>query len=91
MRWGELPGVARIGAHGPVLAYCAVCCGPEIGVERPPGKGVKTTMRHIGLVLAGLWLVLTGLIELVGLRFQGLPEVMAMLAIVAGVLVIIRR
>ncbi len=48
-------------------------------------------MRHIGLVLAGLWLVLTGLIELVGLRFQGLPEVMAVLAIVAGVLVIIRR
>lgn len=48
-------------------------------------------MRHIGLVLAGVWLVLTGLVELIGLRFQGLPEVMAVLAIVAGVLVILRR
>lgn len=48
-------------------------------------------MRHIGLILAGGWLVLTGLIELIGLRFQGLPEVMAVLAIVAGVLLIVRR
>ncbi len=48
-------------------------------------------MRHIGLMLAGAWLVLTGLIELIGLRFQGLPEGMAVLAIVAGVLMIIRR
>jgi len=48
-------------------------------------------MRHIGLILAGVWLLLTGLIELIGLRFQYLPEGMAVLAIVAGVLMIIRR
>lgn len=58
---------------------------------RDAAMGGRTAMRHIGLVLAGVWLVLTGLIELVGLRFQGLTEVMAVLAIVAGVLMILRR
>lgn len=54
-------------------------------------QGLNTCMRYIGLILAGIWLVLTGLIQLIGLSFQGLPEVMAVLAIVAGVLLIVRR
>ncbi|MBA2306382.1 MAG: hypothetical protein H0W08_27655 [Acidobacteria bacterium] len=45
--------------------------------------------RNIGMLLLGLWLVLTGLSGLVAL---GLPAMlMAVLALIAGVLIIVGR
>lgn len=45
--------------------------------------------RNIGMLLLGLWLVLTGLSGLVGL---GLPSMLlAVLALIAGVLIIAGR
>lgn len=48
-------------------------------------------MRNIGMVLLGLWLVLHGLISIVGLSFNGLPLLMGILALVAGILIVLRR
>jgi hypothetical protein len=47
--------------------------------------------RSIGTLLLGVWLVLTGLIPLLNLSFRGLHMGMAILAIVAGVLIVVGR
>ena len=47
--------------------------------------------RNIGMLLLAIWLVLTGLIPLLKLSFSGLGTVMAILAIAAGVLIVVGR
>lgn len=47
--------------------------------------------QNLGMLLLAIWLILTGLIALFGLSFQGLPLIMGILAIVAGVLILLGR
>ena len=47
--------------------------------------------RNIGMLLLALWLVLTGLIPLLNLSFSGLGTVMAVLAVAAGILIVVGR
>ena len=47
--------------------------------------------KNLGHLLLGVWLVLTGIIPLIHLSFAGLSTVMAVLAIVAGALMIVGR
>jgi hypothetical protein len=47
--------------------------------------------RNIGMLSLGLWLVLTGLVPLLNLSFSGLGTVMAVLALAAGILIVIGR
>ena len=47
--------------------------------------------KNIGMLLLSLWLVLTGIIPLVSLSFSGLSTVMAVLAILAGLLILMGR
>jgi hypothetical protein len=47
--------------------------------------------RNIGMLLLAVWLVMTGLIPLLNLSFSGLGTVMAILAIAAGVLIVVGR
>jgi len=51
---------------------------------------MKLTQKAGWLLLAA-WLILTGLISLIHLNFTGLREIMAILAIVSGVLIAIGR
>lgn len=46
---------------------------------------------NLGMLLLGVWLILTGLIPLLHLSFSGLGTVMAILAIVAGVSLVVGR
>ncbi len=48
-------------------------------------------IKSIGMLLLAAWLVLTGLIGLLGLGFSGLHILMGILAIAAGVLIAIGR
>ena len=43
--------------------------------------------KNLGMLLLGIWLVLTGLIQLLNFGFSGLYVIMALLAIAAGVLI----
>jgi hypothetical protein len=43
------------------------------------------------MLLLGVWLIATGLIPLLNLSFSGLGVIMAILAVAAGVLIIIGR
>jgi hypothetical protein len=47
--------------------------------------------RNVGMLLLAAWLVLTGLVPLLNLSFSGLGTVMAVLAIAAGVLIVVGR
>jgi hypothetical protein len=51
-----------------------------------PGIGLN---RNMGMLLLGIWLVLTGLSGLVALGLP--PVVMAVLALIAGILVLVGR
>lgn len=43
--------------------------------------------KILGMLLLGVWLIVTGLIPLLDLTFSGLGTLMAILAIAAGVLI----
>jgi hypothetical protein len=48
-------------------------------------------IKNIGMLLLAIWLILSGLINLIGLHFGGLGVVMGVLAIAAGVLIIMGK
>jgi hypothetical protein len=47
--------------------------------------------RNLGMLLLAAWLILSGLIPLLNLNFSGLGVVVAILAIAAGVLIVVGR
>jgi hypothetical protein len=47
--------------------------------------------KNIGMLLLAVWLILTGLLPLLNVGFSGMGTVMAVLAIAAGVLIVIGR
>ena len=48
-------------------------------------------IKNFGMLVLGIWLILTGLIFLLDLSFSGLGTLMAILALAAGVLIIVGR
>ncbi len=46
---------------------------------------------RLGFILLGIWLILTGLIALFDFHFNGEGIVMGILALVAGILLLIER
>jgi hypothetical protein len=47
--------------------------------------------KNLGMLLLGIWLILSGLIPLVGLSFSALGMLMAVLAVAAGVSILLGR
>ena len=47
--------------------------------------------RNVGMLLLAVWLIVTGIVPLFNLSFSGLGTVMAILAIAAGVLIVVGR
>ena len=48
--------------------------------------------RNVGLLLLGIWLILTGLLTLLNVRLSStMLTALAVLAIVAGILILLRR
>jgi hypothetical protein len=47
--------------------------------------------RSAGMIVLAIWLILTGVIAIFNLSFTGIGIIMAILAIVAGVLLLIGR
>ncbi len=76
--------VGGLGGLGLVTAILAVAAGVLVLLFSP---GVST---GIGWTLAGIYLVARGLISILSLSFSGLGIVMAVLALAAGILLLIR-
>jgi hypothetical protein len=49
---------------------------------------LKRLTGDLGMLLLGLWLILTGLIPLLNLSYSGLGVILQVLAIAAGVLIL---
>jgi hypothetical protein len=47
--------------------------------------------KNLGMILLGIWLILTGLIPLLHFNYSGLGILMAILAIGAGILLLMGR
>ena len=47
--------------------------------------------RNSGMLLLGIWLILSGLVPLLSLSFAGLGMLMAVLALASGVLILLGR
>jgi uncharacterized membrane protein HdeD (DUF308 family) len=47
--------------------------------------------KNLGMLLLGIWLILSGLILLFNLSFSGLFTIMAILAVAAGVCILLGR
>ncbi len=47
--------------------------------------------HNLGMLLLGIWLILTGLIPLLRLSFSGHSTLMAVLAIAAGALIVLKH
>ena len=47
--------------------------------------------KNLGMLLLGIWLILTGLLPFLNLGFSGLGTLMAILAIAAGVLILMGK
>jgi hypothetical protein len=66
-----------------------------IPIDKPDkNEGItymKRFTKNIGMLLLAIWLVLTGLIGLFSLSFNGLGVIMALLAIAAGIFIFIGR
>ena len=52
---------------------------------------MKRFTKNIGMLLLAIWLILTGLVALFSLSFNGLGLIMGLLAIVAGIFILIGR
>lgn len=47
--------------------------------------------KNLGMLLLGIWLIITGLTPLVHLNISGLGTIMAVLAIAAGALLLVGK
>jgi hypothetical protein len=47
--------------------------------------------KNLGMLLLGIWLIVQALEALVGLSFRGLGTLEAILALVAGILIVVGR
>ena len=47
--------------------------------------------RNMGMLVLGIWLILTGLLQIVSISIAGIGIILALLAIVAGILILIGR
>ena len=47
--------------------------------------------RNVGMLLLGIWLILTGLLQIASISIPGIGPIMALLAIVAGILILMGR
>ncbi len=50
-----------------------------------------TVTRSTGMLLLGIWLILTGLVQVVSIPIPALGTLLALLAIVAGVFILLGR
>jgi hypothetical protein len=47
--------------------------------------------RNLGMLLLGVWLIISGVVPLINMSFSGLGTLMAVLALAAGILIIAGR
>ena len=80
-------GGIRFSSSGTILPVVAVAAGTLFLLADRSEK----LWSRVGSILLGVWLLATGLLPLLHIRFSGSGVVLAVLAIASGVLMLIRR
>jgi lauroyl/myristoyl acyltransferase len=52
---------------------------------------VKFNKKRLGLLLLGIWLIMTGLLQVVSVPIPAIGKILALLAIAAGALIVLDR
>jgi hypothetical protein len=66
--------------------------GPDIKIKEFQSRNYSMKVAaNPGMMLLGIWLVLTGLVRLANLNFEGMALIMDILAIAAGALLLMNR
>ena len=73
---------------GIVLAILAIAAGVLILIQ---DRLFRSPAKSLGLLLLSIWLILNGLFSLLSLSFAGRDVIMAVLAIAAGILLLLGR
>jgi uncharacterized membrane protein YccF (DUF307 family) len=63
-------------------------------INRPSKGDNMSNMRltkSLGMLLLGIWLIVTGLLQVVSIPITGIGTILAVLAIAAGVLILLGR
>ena len=85
---GILPLVKiQIPASGMILALLAIAAGVLILI----GGGRIRLSKNLGMLLLCIWLILFGLQSLVNFTFPAFGLILSLLAIAAGIFLLIRR
>jgi hypothetical protein len=53
------------------------------------GRGIRFFRNRLGMIVLSVWLILEGLLPLLKINFSGSATVMAILAIAAGILLLL--
>ncbi len=71
-----------------IMNILAIAAGVLLLIQ---GETLKKPKSHLGILLLSIWLILQGVFALLSVSFTGKDIVMALLAIAAGVLLLIGR
>jgi FtsH-binding integral membrane protein len=82
----DLTGLSFAGL-GIVLALLAIAAGVLLVIEGRP----RRLTQNLGILLLAIWLILSGVIALLEFSFPASGTLMALLAIAAGVVLILRH
>lgn len=74
-----------------LMALLALAAGAVILLESSNVLKRGQSNRSFGMILLGVWLLLSGLLALTDLSFEGQGVIMGLLALVAGVLILLNR
>jgi hypothetical protein len=53
-------------------------------------RRARVVPESLGFILLAVWLILEGLVQLLGLTFNGLGAIMGIIALAAGLLILLR-
>jgi len=62
----------------------------ESHLSQKEGNNMNLT-KNLGMLLLGIWLIVTGLLQVVSIQIPAIGTILALLAIVAGVLILVGR
>jgi hypothetical protein len=66
-------------------------CGNHRSLIRSLSMNSVRVTRNLGMLLLGIWLILSGLTQLLSLSFAGLGTLLALIAVAAGALILVGR
>lgn len=84
---GVLPFVNLGNGFGLIVSVLAIAAGILLLVDL---NGRKVSSR-MGMILLSIWLIAAGAVALLGVKFPGTEIILSILAIAAGILLLLRR